>query len=266
MHFWMVTGIFLSIITVALLANHVSMPVRGNLLTTYGIGPFTLRDVYVLKLPHLEAIPQSILQFITALSVLGALLLVHGLGMMLRGLFQNRPRGFREIPVAHWHEIFLWVLMAAYVTPLILTDYFDRYLLFLLPFVFALVSMRESIIHKKNPPLLRLISLLLIPVFALISVALAHDYMSWNRTRMHATKWVKNEHQLGHDSIDSGFEFNGFYGYDPRYDNDQGKWVRDDKYVIAFGKVPGYEAEKYFAVERLMPIGPREIIVLKRSD
>ena len=264
--FWIITGIFLSIITVTLLANNVSMPVRGNLLTTYGIGPFTLRDVYALKLPHLDAIPQGILQFITALSVLGALLLAHGLAMMLRGLFPNRSRSLRKIAVAHWNEIFLWILMAAYLTPLVLTDYFDRYLLFLLPFVFALVSMRGNIIHKKNPPLLRLTSLLLIPVFALFSVALAHDYMKWNRTRMHATNWVKNEHQLDHDSIDSGFEFNGFYGYDSRYDNDQAKWVRDDKYVIAFGKVPGYEPEKHFTVERLIPIGPREIIILRRSD
>ena len=264
--FWIISGILLSFITFALLANHVSMPVRGNLLTSYGIGPFTLRDVYSLKLPHLDSIPQGILQFITALSVLGGILLVHGLVMMLRGLLQNRPRGLREIPVAHWHEIFLWILMAAYITPLVLTDYFDRYLLFLLPFLFALVSMRKNVIHRENPTFLKLISLLLIPVFGLFSVGLAHDYMSWNRTRMYATNWVKNEHQLDHDSIDSGFEFNGFYGYDPRYDNDQAKWVRDDKYVIAFGDVPAYDMEKHFSVKRLMPIGPREIIVLRRSD
>ena len=264
--FWIITGILLSIITFTLLANSIAMPVRGNLFTPYGIGPFTLRDVHVLKLPHLDEIPQGILQFITALSVLGALLLVHGLGMKLRGLFPNRSRGLREIAVAHWHEIFLWILILAYISPLVLTDYFDRYLLFLLPFAFALLGVRKNIIHKKNPAWPNLISLLLIPVFGLLSVALAHDYMSWNRTRLHATNWVKNERQLDHYSIDSGFEFNGFYGYDPRYDSDQVRWVRDDKYVIAFGDVPGYESEIHFAVERLLPIGPREIIVLRRSD
>ena len=35
---------------------------------------------------------------------------------------------------------------------------------------------------------------------------------------------------------------------------------------VAFGDVPGYEPEKHFAVKRLMPIAPREIIVLRRSD
>jgi hypothetical protein len=90
--------------------------------------------------------------------------------------------------------------------------------------------------------------------------------MSWNRTRLDTTNWVKTEHQLDHWSIDSGFEFNGFYGYDPHYDNDQAKWVRDDKYLITFGDIPGYEAEARFMVKRLLPIGPGEIIVSRRLD
>jgi len=265
-HFWIITGVLLSIFTFILLANDLSMPIRGNLLTIFGIGPFTLRDVYVLNLPHLDAIPQGVLYLITALSVLGALLLVHGLGMILRGPLPGRSRGLREIAVANWQEIFLWILITAYLSPLVLTDYFDRYLIFLLPFVFALIGMRNNISNKQNPAWLKLISLLPILVFGLLSIALAHDYMSWNRTRLQATNWVKNEHHLEHHSIDSGFEFNGFYGYDPRYDNDQAKWVRDDMYVIAFGDLPGYATEKHFAVGRLIPAGPREIIVLRRSD
>jgi len=51
--FWITTGILLSIVTAVLLANSILMPVRGNLLTGTGIGPFTLRDVYALNLPHL---------------------------------------------------------------------------------------------------------------------------------------------------------------------------------------------------------------------
>lgn len=264
--FWIATGALLGIITITLLVNEVSMPVRGNLLTTYGIGPFTLRDVYALNLPHLDAIPRSVLQFITGLSVLGALLLTHGLVMLSREAFHNRSRGLTGLSVTHWRTVFLCVLMAAYLLPLILTDYFDRYLMFLLPFLFALVATRQCITERESTSWQGLVWLLPILVFALASIALTHDYLSWNRTRLQATNWVIGEHQLDHASIDSGFEFNGFYGYDPRYSNDQAKWVRDDKYVIAYGGVPGYLPEKRFNLERLLPIGPREIIILRRQD
>ncbi len=262
--FWMITGLLLSIITVTLFSNDVLMPVRGNLITIWGIGPFTLRDVFALKLPHLDLIPQTVWQLITIMSVLGALLLSFSLVMSLRGLFQSRSTGLRGILVAHWHEIFLWILIAAYLSPLLLTDYFDRYLVFLLPFVFALVAVRSNFSSITSPPWLKSASVLLIPVYGIFSAALAHDYMSWNRTRLQATNWVIYEYKTNHFSIDSGFEFNGFYGYDSHHDYDQSKWVRDDKFVISFGDVPGYKPEKRFTVERALPIGPREIIVSRR--
>ncbi len=75
-----------------------------------------------------------------------------------------------------------------------------------------------------------------------------------------------DEYGVDHYSIDSGFELNGFYGYDPLYHNDHLKLVQDDKYVVTFGVVPGYEVDKRFQVERTLPVGPGEIIVLKRSE
>lgn len=262
--FWIMTGIFCVAITLTLFGNDILMPVHGNLLTNWGIGPFTLRDFFALKLPYLDLIPHTVLQLITALSVLGALLMSYGLAISLLWLFQNQSGVWRDRLVAHWQEIFLWILMAAYIFPLLLTDYFDRYLLFLLPFVFALVAMRNRYIDFTNRPLLKLTSIVLIPVYGVFSVALTHDYMSWNRTRLQATDWVIKEYNIGHSSVDSGFEFNGFYGYNPEHDNDHRKWVRDDKYMISFGEVPGFQSVKRFGVERTLAIGPREILVLKR--
>ncbi len=267
--FWIITGMLLLMITTILLANDFLMPVHGNLITTSGIGPYTLRDVYALKLPHLDLIPQAVWQLITALSVLGALLLSYGVILNLRGLIQDRFQGIRGVLATHWHEIFLGVLIMAYVAPLLITDYFDRYLLFLLPFIFALVTTRNGNTNRAIPSLPSLpllLSLSLIPIYGGFSVALAHDYMNWNRMRLLATEWVKDEHQLDYSSIDSGFEFNGFYGYDPRYHNDQGMWVQDDKYLITYGNVPGYTLEKRYTIERSLPIGPREIMVLRRTE
>lgn len=264
--FWTTAGVLFSVITIALLANHALMPVRGNVLTIHGIGPFTLRDVYALELLHLFAIAPTVLQFVTALSVLGALLLVHGLAMTLRSFLTIESKTVRENLVASWREIFLLTLMAVYLAPLILTDYFDRYLLFLLPFIFALVAVRADMTQDEQPPFLKISSLLLIPVFGLFSLALAHDYMNWNRIRLEATNWVITEYQADHSSIDSGFELNGFYGYDHRYHNDQANWVRDDKYVVGFGSVPGHAPVKRFELEQLLSIGPREIIVSRRPD
>jgi hypothetical protein len=35
---------------------------------------------------------------------------------------------------------------------------------------------------------------------------------------------------------------------------------------VSFGEVPGYTLEKRFPVERSLPVGPREIMVLQRLD
>jgi hypothetical protein len=265
--YWITIGFLLIVITAILFSNDILMPVHGNLLTTWGIGPFSLRDVHALRLAHLEAVPRIIWQAVTVLSVLGALLLSFRVASVLRRLLHTRKQENSGGLADHWHEIFLLILIAAYVSPLLLTDYFDRYLLFLLPFVIALVAGVNNWVSKVNTPYLRLASLMLIPVYGIISVALTHDYMSWNRTRLEATNWVMDKYGVDHYSIDSGFELNGFYGYDPLYDNDQLKWVRDDKYVVAFGDVvPGYQLDKRFKVERILPVGPEVIIVLKRSE
>jgi len=264
--FWIITGMILLIISFTLFETDVLMPVHYNLITSSGIGPFTLRDVFALGLPHLDSIPRTVWQLITAMSVLGALLLGHRLGLLTRDMVQNRSQGIRGVPEVHWREIYLCILIAAYVLPLLLTDYFDRYLLFLLPFVFSLVALPNTPGNSVKPLWLTLVSVLLIPIYGYFSVALAHDYMSWNRTRTDAINWVRTEHKLDYSLIDGGFEINGFYGYDPRYESDLSRWVKDDKYIITFGEVPGYLLDKQFAVERTLPIGPREIMVLRRLD
>jgi len=269
--FWGLTGIFLLLISVLLLNNNILMPVHmmpGDLITPYGIGPFTLKDVFLLGLPHLDSLPQGIWQLITVMSVLGCLLAGHGLVMILTRVFRGGFPGIREALASHWQEIFLLSLIAGYLSPILLTDYFDRYLLFPIPFIIALMTVNNKRIGVQGP-LLKLVPVVLILVYGVFSVALVHDYFSWNRVRSDAINWIKKEYMVDHSSIDGGVEFNGFYGYDPKHRTSQSKswwWVKEDYYLISFGQVQGYAIENRFSTDPIVPAGPREILVLRRLE
>ena len=56
-----------------------NMPLTGNILIDFGLGPALLRDVYVLGIPHLPSAPKEFWLGVTAASVLGGVLIVQHL-------------------------------------------------------------------------------------------------------------------------------------------------------------------------------------------
>jgi hypothetical protein len=70
-------------------------------------------------------------------------------------------------------------------------------------------------------------------------------------------------------TFDGGFEYNGYFRFEkkPR-DVPAGKswwWVKDDRWVVAFGPVPGYAERARFTVERWLSRTPSTIYLLERS-
>ena len=67
--------------------------------------------------------------------------------------------------------------------------------------------------------------------------------------------------------IDGGYEFNGWFLYDPKYKKIPGRqwwWVDDDKYVAAYGPLEGYEVMEVIPYELWLPPGRGSIYFLKR--
>jgi len=92
-----------------------------------------------------------------------------------------------------------------------------------------------------------------------LAVALTHDYFTWNRARWSAARQLMAEEKVEAWDIDCGYEFNGWYTYDPRFAGRPRKLHRymnqKDDYRIDFTKQPGYRTVATSEFKRWLPAG-----------
>jgi hypothetical protein len=233
-------------------------PYRGNnVLDAAGIGPFTLFDAYD-RGTSLDRGPGA---FWRAAGVAGA----FATAALAALLATNAARLWRERRDAPRANVFLLAVIAAYLAPFVALTYFDRYLLFVLPFVFALWAATWP--ASPPAPWRRGAAIAWILAAVGLSAAATRDYFSWNRARWDA---IRTAERLGAtpDTIDAGFEYHGWntskhLPLDPL----PGKswwWVKDDRYIVAFVPVAGYEEIAAFPVRRWMPRTPPVVRLLRR--
>ena len=69
-------------------------------------------------------------------------------------------------------------------------------------------------------------------------------------------------------AIDGGFEFNGWFTYDPTYRRLPGRswwWVQDDRYLVTFTPLAGYRVVDREPYQRLLPPGDGAVLMLERT-
>jgi hypothetical protein len=161
--------------------------------------------------------------------------------------------------------VFMVVAIGAYLGPFAVTDYFDRYLLYILPFVFALWTRLSPLRDNRDR---RAAALGWIAFSFLVSAAATHDYFEWNRARwaaIHAAEKLGG----GPDSIDGGFEYGGLARFNHRAASvPEGKswyWVNDDRFVVAFSEVKGYKIVGEWHPRTWLPRSPGRVILLRRE-
>jgi hypothetical protein len=143
---------------------------------------------------------------------------------------------------------------------------FDRYLLPLgvvTPLLLASSAGRGA----RRPALLAAAGALLLALAA-FSVAATHDYFAWNRARWDALRELKSQ-GIAPASIDGGFEFNGPHLYSEDFQKVPGKswwWVRDDEYIVAFSRIPGYRVVNSHRWDRWLFRRPGLIYTLRRLE
>ena len=111
--------------------------------------------------------------------------------------------------------------------------------------------------------------MLLILLMALYSIFGTHDYLSWNRARWRALSDLMASGKAKPEDIDGGFEFNGWYLYDPDFKPPKGKnfwWVHSDEFVVAFGELPGYRIAKEYHYSNWLPPTHRKVLMLRREE
>lgn len=237
------------------------MPLGINVLTPAGIGPDALRDVYLLELPNRAPLPGPFWLVVTALAVVGAGLLLARLGAAVAAAARPPSDGAGDEPVT---RSFLLAGAAAYVAPIAVQMYLDRYLVVLLPVLAALLAVgnRRAVVRPPH----RLGAALALAPLLLLAVGGTHDWLERSRARWRALGWLE---QQGVDArrIDGGFEFHGLRTFDLDHRPPPERswwWVHDDEYVVAMGPMPGYREVGRFPVARWLPPRDEAILVLRR--
>ena len=263
------------------------MPLKGNTLMDFGLGPLTLHDGDALINSHslTPAIVTDLWAALTALGVLSAALLIYYSLLAIRQILK-KPEKDESVHLARL-QLFIVLTIVFYYLPFGISTYFDRYLLILIPLFLMLVIntsqkaqpnsaqpyVTQSYINQKLMP----IALSLMLLYGGFTVGVTHDYLALNRIRWQALNTLTTEQKVSPNDIDGGYEFNGWYLYNPKDTYainfikdparpDKSWWYVDkDDYMITFKPLAGYKELQLYQTERWLPFGPRTISVLRKE-
>jgi len=262
--FFAASAIFITLIGILIL-KHRLMPLSENILTQFGIGPLTLRDIF-LDLNHLFAL-KIFWAFITVIGVVGAVVLILYFFFAVRQFFLD----FQHFELAQaWLTIFVIFTIFLYFLPLGIGTFYDRYLIWLIPLSMMFISAStKNISNGKISSTAIYFALLMLLFSGIFTIGATHDYLSWNRVRWQALNNLMQKYQILPSYIDGGFEFNGWYLYNSKYQRSPDKsswWVDRDDYIISFGSQNGYEEVKRYSFSKWLPVGPENILVLHKIN
>jgi 4-amino-4-deoxy-L-arabinose transferase-like glycosyltransferase len=273
--FYSLIMVMTAILSAALYKFYIPIPEIGHILTPAGLGPRTLRDTFLLgqNLPVTPAAMSTFWFCSIALGILGGagvlFYLAEATLRVVKGFWRSEWR--RET----WLEALILAFVCAYATLLVLfgfglyTSLFDRYLLVFVPAILLLVLISDVRTRSISLRSWRgALSLGLVLIYAAISMAGTHDYLAWNRSRWLAISVLIDAGVSPHH-IDGGYEFNGWYLYDPQYHKVPDKswwWVDDDEYMLASGLVDGYRELQRFPFRRWLTFSDSSVVVLLRAD
>lgn len=259
---------FFSVVALGVLASERKrMPLSENILIDFGLGPATLRDTFILKLPHLPTAPKIVWWVITAIGIVAAALLFLYLFFAILQIFNKELNG--EFIYKRWIAALSVSTVFIYFFPQGIAGCFERYLIPLLPFLMMIV-----VVSTKNISSWKIgyksmsIAIIMMLLCAGFSIGATHDYLSWNRVRWQALNNLVQEAHISPDSIDGGYEFNGWYLFDSKYKERPTKswwWVDNDDYMISFGPITGYQEVKRYSFRGWLPFGQGNIFVLHKA-
>ena len=236
------------------------MPVHNNILIPQGIGPASLHDTAILRLPNLPALPTAFWLVVTILSIIGAGMLLVKIANLISD--SVRPDTFAQTPPQNVVPVFFLLVALIYLFPWLLSGFFDRYLLPITAFCAAFLAIYVAPV--KAPSRRRfVVAVGLIAGFWIFSVATTRDYLQWNRTRWKAIDDLLAQKDIKPKEVDGGFEYNGWYLYDTFSLTNW--WIVNDTYTIAFGPMNGYEQVARYTYAHCLPPYEGQILVLKRK-
>lgn len=230
-----------------------------NVMYDLGLGASSLRDTQFLGLRHpvelgsLLGVPLTVLALVST-------------GILTVALIAGVRR--REPAVA----FVVFAAGALFLGTLLHTQYyFDRYLLVIVPFAAAAL-----VVTSRADPTRTSVALAM--VLGWYAVAGTHDYLAWNRARYVGIDELEAA-GVPPEQIDGGMEYNGWKlaaalnrwptDADARVGQSPARkswwWVVDDRFLVSFRALPGYDVRRSISYQRWLPPGTGHIVVLERS-
>lgn len=245
------TAIFSAVIALAVLATGKVAPWGSSLLYDFGLGGVSLHDVAVLGLPHLPRAPWSFWFVFTIASGIVVAILVVQWGLALGAAFARRDR--RACAVG----VFALLAAAGYTGPLVLSWFYDRYLLPVVPCLVVYAAIRGDLTFTARRVAASVA--ILVPL-GLAAAAAGHDYFAWNRARWQGLAFLMT--RATPQQIDGGYEFAGLTRY-----ADGSDWQKpaERTFLVAFGPVPGYREIARFEYATWLPPRRAAILALERD-
>ncbi|HEX8255619.1 MAG TPA: glycosyltransferase family 39 protein [Thermoanaerobaculia bacterium] len=234
----------------------IGMPVPyvngGNVFTDFGLGPPTLRDVWIFRMPHPFALPFASK---VALMVVTSIAAVVAASIAIAALRIEHPLG---------RYCAAYLACGTAITAFMSIN-FDRYSIDTAwPFAILMIVLASSLQPTR---LARGIAAALLAVAILFSVAGTAEYLAWNRARWEAFASLR-AHGVSLTRMDGGYEINAFLVALPAGRKNLGKrgdGVIDDEFIIAFNRdVPGYVRMESFAYPRWLGLSEGELHVQRR--
>jgi hypothetical protein len=194
----------------ALVQSGVRMPLAGNVLGVSGIGPMTIGDPVILWDATSRARVDAVWIVVTVAAAVGATFLVATLVAAVPAIRSAMSAGER---VRAARLVFIGATVMLYVAGTAgvgLPHWYDRYVILLVPLALALAVMVGEPAWRPAVRPATAFAAASVIALAVVTVAITHDYLAWNRARWRALTHLISEAKIQPSRINGGFEFNGW--------------------------------------------------------
>lgn len=221
-------------------------PMRGNVFVNFTLGPPTLRDTFVFRMPYPFHVGTSSLVILMVATTLLAVTVASVVFSAVRNAALPLPGRIAAI-----------YCICGTLIAMFMRLYFDRYSIDTMwPFA---ILVPLAIAQRPPGRFLRPLATAALAICVFASIAGTSEYLSWNRARWTAFRWLQSR-GVTLEQMDGGYEINAILAIRTGQKDlgKEGFAVRDDRFILAFNEVPGYRTLATFPYRRLM--GPDGVV------
>ena len=276
---------FLIAIGIALILKGRQMPLVGNTLEYFGLGPQTLEgyNSFLRQYKYLSGLIRGCWALLTLAGLIGASILFQYFILAIQAFI-----GRKNVSSQGWLIIFLFTSAFLYLLPIggINKQYwFDRYLILPLPLIMAsiLILTKPFFENGNFKPGIIIVSLVTILLLGMFTVSATHDFLLWNRVRWYALENLMQSANVLPNKI-VGWEFNGWHFgnrieiCNPEFQKTSRPiradwkdfsclWYKADReYTVSSVPKPGYQQQALYPFRRWLPWREEVLYVLRKDN